>query len=392
MEWHCPFVQASLPGRSHGAYPWTLSSDTGRFHDHRMLDHAQRAARARKEAPAPRARAAEHSLLALQRAAGNAAVSSLVAGLSVQRIWPFDDDEEEDEGPEDVGPEEEEDGEETPEPEEDEEPEEAPDDDDAAWQRGAGGIATLVAAVRPGTMTYRLGPKDEGSSADRACYNDPLTWSSVRSTVAAYPIEHIPPDSHGGGSGTLSLTIAPFTGQSVVLQDSLDLFGRQVARRWNLLPASPEVDRIYNESVVYKEGGEIPKPGGGGAGGGGAPGGPGGGGAPGGPSGPGGIPGMEPVAPGGGPAGPGGIPGMEPVTPGGGVGGEAPARPMLRKGSAGDDVRHAQELLVRHGAAIDPDGDFGSRTQRAVIEFQQSAALGADGIVGPLTWTALEAA
>jgi len=64
---------------------------------------------------------------------------------------------------------------------------------------------------------------------------------------------------------------------------------------------------------------------------------------------------------------------------------------MLRKGSTGNAVREMQELLVRRGAAIDPDGDFGSRTQRAVIEFQRSKTLGADGIVGPLTWNALEA-
>ena len=81
---------------------------------------------------------------------------------------------------------------------------------------------------------------------------------------------------------------------------------------------------------------------------------------------------------------------MEPASPGG-AGGPAIARPMLRKGSTGNAVRELQELLVRRGATIDPDGDFGSATQRAVIAFQQSETLGADGIVGPLTWSALEA-
>ena len=94
-------------------------------------------------------------------------------------------------------------------------------------------------------------------------------------------------------------------------------------------------------------------------------------------------------SPGAGPAGPGGIPGLEPIAPGAGAG-PVGARPMLRVGSRGDAVRDAQVLLVRHGATIEPDGQFGPATRRAVITFQRSARLSPDGIIGPLTWRALE--
>jgi len=59
-------------------------------------------------------------------------------------------------------------------------------------------------------------------------------------------------------------------------------------------------------------------------------------------------------------------------------------------GSVGDAVRQAQELLVRHGAALDPDGQFGQLTRRAVIDFQRASSLDPDGIVGKPTWSALE--
>ena len=38
------------------------------------------------------------------------------------------------------------------------------------------------------------------------------------------------------------------------------------------------------------------------------------------------------------------------------------------------------------------DGDFGAITEAAVRAFQESHGLTPDGIVGPLTWSALEAA
>jgi peptidoglycan hydrolase-like protein with peptidoglycan-binding domain len=68
-------------------------------------------------------------------------------------------------------------------------------------------------------------------------------------------------------------------------------------------------------------------------------------------------------------------------------------RPTLRKGSKGDDVVYLQQRLIRHGHDLSPygaDGDFGGGTYDAVRQFQASRNLGADGIVGKNTWTALD--
>ena len=68
------------------------------------------------------------------------------------------------------------------------------------------------------------------------------------------------------------------------------------------------------------------------------------------------------------------------------------ALPTLRKGSKGEDVVYLQQLLNagRYGAEIDEDGIFGVDTLLSVKMFQESHGLVADGIVGPLTWSALE--
>jgi len=53
-------------------------------------------------------------------------------------------------------------------------------------------------------------------------------------------------------------------------------------------------------------------------------------------------------------------------------------------------VRRLQEALVEGG--FDPglvDGDFGGLTEQAVLEFQESAGLQVDGVVGTSTWDAL---
>lgn len=71
-------------------------------------------------------------------------------------------------------------------------------------------------------------------------------------------------------------------------------------------------------------------------------------------------------------------------------------RPMLRKGDKGDAVRQLQQIML----AIDPkclpkygaDGDFGAETLAAVLRAQRAGHLEVDGIVGPLTWAALEGA
>ena len=55
-----------------------------------------------------------------------------------------------------------------------------------------------------------------------------------------------------------------------------------------------------------------------------------------------------------------------------------------------DDVKALQQALKSQGYPVDADGRFGQGTQDAVIAFQAARGLGADGIVGPGTWGALE--
>lgn len=66
------------------------------------------------------------------------------------------------------------------------------------------------------------------------------------------------------------------------------------------------------------------------------------------------------------------------------------SRPTLRRGApANANVRFAQERLAAHG--FDPGrGPFGPNTERQVRAFQQSKGLGADGVIGPNTWRALQ--
>lgn len=56
----------------------------------------------------------------------------------------------------------------------------------------------------------------------------------------------------------------------------------------------------------------------------------------------------------------------------------------------GPDVREVQEILKRLGfyAGV-ADGIFGKITQSAVVKFQQSISMAADGVVGPHTWNQL---
>jgi len=61
----------------------------------------------------------------------------------------------------------------------------------------------------------------------------------------------------------------------------------------------------------------------------------------------------------------------------------------LRQGSTGPAVQALQVQLVKHGASIATDGDFGPATDRAVQSFQSAHALGVDGVVGPVTWQEL---
>jgi hypothetical protein len=77
----------------------------------------------------------------------------------------------------------------------------------------------------------------------------------------------------------------------------------------------------------------------------------------------------------------------------------APARPELfltEPNLTGPAVKLCQEDLVKHGFGeqLGPDGVdgiYGEDTESAVADFQHSKGLEVDGIVGPLTWAALEA-
>ena len=66
--------------------------------------------------------------------------------------------------------------------------------------------------------------------------------------------------------------------------------------------------------------------------------------------------------------------------------------PTLKKGSEGDSVKALQILLIGYQydcGTYGADSDFGSDTEKAVIEFQTEKDLEADGVVGPKTWAAL---
>jgi peptidoglycan hydrolase-like protein with peptidoglycan-binding domain len=64
---------------------------------------------------------------------------------------------------------------------------------------------------------------------------------------------------------------------------------------------------------------------------------------------------------------------------------------QVQRGSKGDAVKAAQTLLNKNGAGLSVDGDFGGGTDTATRNFQRSAGLGVDGVVGPNTWRELAA-
>jgi peptidoglycan hydrolase-like protein with peptidoglycan-binding domain len=63
--------------------------------------------------------------------------------------------------------------------------------------------------------------------------------------------------------------------------------------------------------------------------------------------------------------------------------------PELKRGDSGEAVTKLQELLVQL-PWLNVDGKFGPITEEMVKAFQLQKGLGADGIVGPATWKALE--
>lgn len=63
---------------------------------------------------------------------------------------------------------------------------------------------------------------------------------------------------------------------------------------------------------------------------------------------------------------------------------------LIKQGSTGESVKKVQQRLNDLGfSAGSADGIFGSGTKAAVVRFQQSKGLGADGVVGQSTWNAL---
>ena len=69
--------------------------------------------------------------------------------------------------------------------------------------------------------------------------------------------------------------------------------------------------------------------------------------------------------------------------------------PLLKHGSEGWQVKRLQKLLLQRGILPDEeqvDGIFGEITDAAVRVFQELHDLNADGVVGPLTWQALQRA
>lgn len=65
---------------------------------------------------------------------------------------------------------------------------------------------------------------------------------------------------------------------------------------------------------------------------------------------------------------------------------------VLKIGSSGPAVMALQQRLIRLGHNIAADGDFGPRTKAAVQDFQQNNQLVIDGVAGPVTLAAIQAA
>jgi hypothetical protein len=65
------------------------------------------------------------------------------------------------------------------------------------------------------------------------------------------------------------------------------------------------------------------------------------------------------------------------------------SNPTLKRGSSGDLVVWAQEHLRSAGESLPVTGVYGKLTRAAVRDFQSTAGLHADGVIGALTWKAL---
>ena len=71
---------------------------------------------------------------------------------------------------------------------------------------------------------------------------------------------------------------------------------------------------------------------------------------------------------------------------------EAPPKPVLKKGSEGEDVKEWQRILMADGAKLAPyndDGDFGKMTHNATVGWQKERGLIGTGVVDATTWAAV---
>lgn len=66
-------------------------------------------------------------------------------------------------------------------------------------------------------------------------------------------------------------------------------------------------------------------------------------------------------------------------------------RPYLHPGDEGDDVAAMQRRLLDLGYPVEDSGVYDDATLAAVLTFQRSQQLAADGVVGTKTWAALDA-
>lgn len=67
-----------------------------------------------------------------------------------------------------------------------------------------------------------------------------------------------------------------------------------------------------------------------------------------------------------------------------------PALPVIRRGSFGESVSIAQQVLKDAGYYSGVvDSDFGAKTEAAVRSYQNGKRLLADGVIGNQTWAAL---
>lgn len=67
-------------------------------------------------------------------------------------------------------------------------------------------------------------------------------------------------------------------------------------------------------------------------------------------------------------------------------------QPTLRNGSTGTAVSRLQRSLTAAlSRTVGIDGQFGTITETAAKDYQRTRQLVVDGVVGPVTWTALQA-